>query len=605
MKGLAGRYKLKLHGKFVLAFLSTLFVVFTALMICIQIGVESRLGRYIEDNIFSMQGNIDDSVTSVVDECAYLYARILRGDNVPELNTLAAEDASEAEKSEAFSLLMKSASVNEHYFSDVKAEYDGDVYSMSGDESLDFDLRDAAQTKKNSLVLGDCRKKKITIAIGVKDTGTVFSGTFFFYMDEKAVGNVCNVFEDNTGYSFILRSDGYILSHADTSYIGKSVVYSDLYDLDEVPSYKIQKVDGVKSIVVISGMDSFNSRYGFGCYLVSVLDYDSFYREVTRMNLILCSLAAILFVLAVFVAVGQAKGLAAPIAKLTESIAAGKKTQTDADGKETGSPPRKSGGDEIEELGRKYDEMLDRIFHLMEKEKQDMETQRKLELDALQMQINPHFLYNTLDVIAWMAKIKKQSDIESLVMNLAGFFRLSLHHGDRFICVAEEVELVRHYLEIDKICYPDRVTAEFDVSRSVGGFKTLKLVLQPVIENALKYAFPEGNGYLKISAYEDGSDVVFVVADNGVGFEVSENMLEKKPEDGAGRGFGLYNVNRRVRLEYGEGYGLCISSKPGYGTRVTIRIAKRIGEGGAPKVSLPEAEGEESGGAWKEKKENC
>jgi two-component system sensor histidine kinase YesM len=211
----------------------------------------------------------------------------------------------------------------------------------------------------------------------------------------------------------------------------------------------------------------------------------------------------------------------------------------------------------------------------MQKSREDMEIQRKLELDSLQMQINPHFLYNTLDAIAWMAKIKKEPEIEKLVMNLAKFFRLSLHKGDKYITVKEEVELVKCYLEIDKIRYPGKVEVTTQIESGLEECKTLKLILQPIIENSLKYAFPDRNGNIKIKVYSYENDLCYEITDDGVGFDIPSALLENKKDPKTLSGYGLYNINERIKLEYGENYGLEIFSKIGEGTKIQIRIAKK------------------------------
>ena len=226
--------------------------------------------------------------------------------------------------------------------------------------------------------------------------------------------------------------------------------------------------------------------------------------------------------------------------------------------------------DELFKLEEKYDEMINHIFDLMQKSREDAETQRKLELDTLQMQINPHFLYNTLDAVSWMAKLKKEPEIEKLAVNLAKFFRLSLHKGDKFITVGEELELTAHYLEIDKIRFPDKVKVRFETDESLVNYKVLKLILQPVVENAVKYAFVENKGNLVIRTAYSGADIVF-----GVGFSTEGGIKSSKKKSELA-GFGLKNVDERIKLEYGEGYGLQVFSQPGKGTKVVIRIAKRI-----------------------------
>ncbi len=245
---------------------------------------------------------------------------------------------------------------------------------------------------------------------------------------------------------------------------------------------------------------------------------------------------------------------------------------------ETGTKSKRTAkaGDEIYQLEKNYDEMIRRIFQLMRENREEMETKRKLELDALQMQINPHFLYNTLDTVVWMAKIKKEPEIEHLVVNLARFFRLSLHKGDKFIKVEDEINILKHYLQIERIRFPDKVRVIFDVEEDMADYFVLKLVLQPIAENALKHAFPDQKGNLTIRGYADGNDIIFEVEDDGAGFNVPDDILANKRENQfAEGGYGLYNVNERIKLEYGERYGLTVTSKPGKGTKVVVRLEKK------------------------------
>ena len=183
--------------------------------------------------------------------------------------------------------------------------------------------------------------------------------------------------------------------------------------------------------------------------------------------------------------------------------------------------------DEIYMLEESYDAMIERIYELMEKNIKDMDEKRRLELDSLQQQINPHFLYNTLDAIAWMAKIKKEPEIEKLVMSLAKFFRISLHRGDTIITVGEEIELTQHYLEIQEIRFPNRFDITYDIDPNVKNYKTLKLLLQPVVENAIKYGMQEQSGTIVISVKKIDENIVYSVKDNGEGFDVPKDMLSR------------------------------------------------------------------------------
>jgi len=205
-----------------------------------------------------------------------------------------------------------------------------------------------------------------------------------------------------------------------------------------------------------------------------------------------------------------------------------------------------------------------------------MENKRKLELYALQMQINPHFLYNTLDTIAWLAKLKNEKDIEHLVLSLAKFFRLSLHKGDKFIKVREEIDLVKSFLEIERMRFPELFEVIYEVEDEIKEIETLKLVFQPIVENAIKHGFSDIDyrGKLFIRAYSKDEDIIFEVEDNGLGFDPSEDLFaDDKLLIGLG-GYGLKNVDERIKLEYGRDYGVIVTSEVGKGTKVIIKIKR-------------------------------
>jgi two-component system sensor histidine kinase YesM len=372
------------------------------------------------------------------------------------------------------------------------------------------------------------------------------------------------------GYSFIVRSDGFIVSHLDSKLIGKTIADGFFYP-DKLSELKVTEIESEKKIIVTGEMKKLNLQYNFDCFLVSVLDYDAFYGKMITLERILYVVLLAIFALGVTLAVLRSRRLTLPISSLNESldevIATGQKT------KKIAKP-----GDEIYQLEKNYDEMMDTIFELMEKNRLEMEMQRKYELYALQMQVNPHFLYNTLDAIAWMAKIKKQPEIEKLVLNLANFFRLSLHKGDKYVTINHEVELVKAYLEIYEIRFPDKVKVSFQIEEGIVTEKILKLLLQPIVENSLKHAFPEESGKISVKAYSIDNDLYFEVKDDGVGFDVPEDILAIKNQDEILHGYGLFNVNERIRLEYGEDYGLKVYSKKGAGTKITIKLRKLADE---------------------------
>ncbi len=232
-------------------------------------------------------------------------------------------------------------------------------------------------------------------------------------------------------------------------------------------------------------------------------------------------------------------------------------------------------GNEIAELEESYNNMVKRINKLMAQTKEDAGKQRALELTALQEQINPHFLYNTLDTIAWLSKIKKQPEIEKLVVSLARFFRISLHKGDKYITVSEEIELVKNFVNIQQIRFPEKVDISYNISKNVSKQKMLKILLQPFVENCLKHGFggDSTNHKIVINGFHLGSDIIFEIIDNGVGFDVPDNFISRRRvHDDSLNGYGINNVEERIKLEYGNDYGITVESRPGEGTKVTVRI---------------------------------
>lgn len=554
-----------LSTKFIIWFVGSLILTLAVMIAAFQIVFRISMDNFIRENIYTMQSELDLGVTEVVDESAYLFSRIVKSENAQLLAKTMDEGFDSEERTAAFETLVERAGIDGDYFNNVALILADVSFSLNGTPAyLDDDYSFLRETPNRIMLVGSTGDG---IIVGIYSEYLVsdFTGTFLFCFKEERFSEMCSDTGD-AGYSFIMRSDGLVISHENKFFVGKIIVESSLFKPETAPFYQTVVLDGVKSIVVTTAADSLNVRYGFDSAFISVLDYNYYFGKSELMLWIVFGVSVILFAIAVIFAVVRAGHITNPVKALSTSINAMQAT-------EKRSSVLKE-GDELIQLERNYDEMLDRIFRLMEKNNQEMQLKRKLELDTLQMQINPHFLYNTLDAISWLAKIKKQPEIELLVMNLARFFRLSLHKGDQFITVAEEIELTKHYIEIDKFRFPDRITEHYEVDDSILDCVVMKLVLQPLVENCLKYAFPNGGGNIWIRAYASGDDIIFEVEDDGVGFEVRGDMFTVNPENDGG--YGLANVNERIHLQYGEGYNLTITSEIGKGTKATARIKKSI-----------------------------
>ncbi len=224
--------------------------------------------------------------------------------------------------------------------------------------------------------------------------------------------------------------------------------------------------------------------------------------------------------------------------------------------------------DEVGELKNMIEAMFIQIRNLMRNNTEILEAKHKSEFEVLQAQINPHFIYNTLDSISSIAKIEGQPEIEELVYALSSFFKISLHNGDRYISIEEEIEHVKSYIKIQEIRWPGRFSVEFDVEEEILGCEIIKTILQPFVENAIKYAF-EGKtetGVIKIRAFRDDKFIVFEIEDNGRGFDTSILGSDSY------KGVGIKNTLNRVVYEYGKECGVDFVSKAGEGTVVRIKV---------------------------------
>ena len=233
---------------------------------------------------------------------------------------------------------------------------------------------------------------------------------------------------------------------------------------------------------------------------------------------------------------------------------------------------------EVEHLSRSIQSMVSTLRHLMDDIMEQEAQKRRSELDVLQAQINPHFLYNTLDSVVWMTENGRTQDAVVMLTSLARFFRISLSRGSNVIPIADELEHARHYLTIQKMRYKNKFSAAVTAEDGVESLYTIKLIVQPVLENAIYHgmAYADGDGEITVRAFRDGGDVCIEVTDNGPGMpeEVVRRLLEGGgPNPGAkGSGIGFRNVHQRLRLTFGEPYGLTILSEPDDGTTVRIRL---------------------------------
>lgn len=249
------------------------------------------------------------------------------------------------------------------------------------------------------------------------------------------------------------------------------------------------------------------------------------------------------------------------------------------------------GEDEVKRLSKAFNLMVAKIRQLMSQIIKEQEDKRKSEFKALQAQINPHFLYNTLDSIVWMNENRNYEGVTTMVSALAKFFRVSISKGHEIINVDDEIAHARSYLIIQKIRYKDKFDFTINAQPEILGCKTLKLILQPIIENAIYHGINQlqEKGEIRITASIEDNNIIFRVIDNGYGIkpEILKSILHQESKNEHNSGVGLKNVNERIKLCYGNEYGLEIDSELDVGTTVSIRIPlSDVSDGGKYEIGL-------------------
>lgn len=221
-------------------------------------------------------------------------------------------------------------------------------------------------------------------------------------------------------------------------------------------------------------------------------------------------------------------------------------------------------------------EVMQKLDSILDKKNIIELSTKHAELLALQNQINPHFLYNTLDSIIWMAEGKKNEEVVLMTASLARLLRQSISNEDELVSIGQEIEYARGYLTIQKMRYKDKLEFWIEVEPSILNIRLIKLVLQPVIENAIYHGlkYKESRGLLLVKGFMKNGNAVLQVIDDGVGMdqETLDHIYERHKVDYHSNGVGIYNVQKRLQLYYGNEYGIVYESKPGEGTTATITI---------------------------------
>lgn len=367
----------------------------------------------------------------------------------------------------------------------------------------------------------------------------------------------------NRGYVFVIDRQGRIVYHPQ-----QQLLYSNLKTerLEQVLQDKqggfVVKEGGASRIYSIKDTD-------FGWKIVGVFYENELVDNKKQMQLSFAIAGLLCLGVGVLFSVVISRNLTRPIKKLQEKMLEVEKGNFDIR-----VPVGHSR--EISGLARSFNVMVLKVKELMDQIVVEQEIKRKSELNALQAQINPHFLYNTLDSIIWMAESKKHDEVILMTSALARLFRASLSKGREMIPIATEVEHITNYLKIQQMRYQDKIRFTLDMDRELYPYLTLKVLLQPLVENAIYHGIKnkEGPGTITITGRLQDDRIRFQVMDDGIGMDRSmvETLLISTGSQHSRNSVGIANVHQRIQLYFGAEYGLSYTSEPGAGTNVTVLI---------------------------------
>ncbi|WP_410514881.1 sensor histidine kinase [Paenibacillus sp. BR2-3] len=364
------------------------------------------------------------------------------------------------------------------------------------------------------------------------------------------------------GYAYILDPLGNIVYHPQQQLIYAGLKYENVEPVLEYAyrSY-LDESTGEKRFITVRTVPQ------TGWKIVGVAYYDEIVTTKRDLNQFLAGFLSVVILCVIIVSVFMSALIASPIRKLERTV----KLVGEGD---LNTPIDVSGAYEVEQLSRRFNLMLQRIRQLMDQIIYEQETKRKGELEVLQSQINPHFLYNTLNSVIRLAERGKTDEVVTMIQSLSKFFRISLSKGKNIITIQEELDHIRHYLVIQSFRFKNKFRYEINAQEEVLQVQTIKLILQPIVENALYHGIEmmPDEGLITINAGLSEGNVVITIRDNGLGMseETLNGILTGGSKNGSGSGVGVRNVNERIGLYFGREYGLSFESEMEEGTTVTI-----------------------------------
>lgn len=411
-----------------------------------------------------------------------------------------------------------------------------------------------------------CWVISLSRVVDLTDKGAPVTGVLLVDMDFSGISRMLQRINsnasDNGQYYYLCDSNGEIIYHKKQMQISSGIFRENNVAAAAYRDGVYEEIfEGEHRKLIIKTMSY------TGWKLVGVIPDSTFTRGMFDIRYFIIMIILLMAMMLVVINRVVSVRISSPILKLNDSVRE----------YEAGEKPEIyiGGSQEIRHLGNSIQRSYEQIDRLMQQIVKEQNERRKSELDALQSQINPHFLYNALDSITWMIEGERNDDAVYMISELAKLFRISLSRGQTVICVQDELQHAKSYMNIQKIRYKNAFTVVFDVDPVVYTFCSVKLVLQPLLENAISYGVSgmDELGEIRVTAQKQEERIILCVADNGLGMSEEEAELVLTDSDRIhkrGSGVGLINVNNRIQMLFGKEYGLVVESEPDEGTTVSI-----------------------------------
>lgn len=410
----------------------------------------------------------------------------------------------------------------------------------------------------------------LSMAVDLNENGTASRGVLLVDMNYQDLEQLLESTNQDMSsrYTYLLDGTGEMIYHPYQSQIQANHYQENTGDILKEQDGAHQEVfNGSRRIIYIDTVSY------TGWKLVSVIPASALAIDSRSTRCLVVMILSLTIMIMILINRALANRVSGPLIRLNDAIA-------NMEGvRNIPASVYANGSREVQELGSTLHSYMNQINRLMDDMVEEEEEKRRSELDALQAQINPHFLYNTLDSIVWMIEGGRNQEAVYMITQLASFFRMSLNRGKAMISIGNEIKQAQSYLAIQKIRYKQSFHDYYEIEDGIENDMIVKLVIQPILENAIYHGIKEAeqDGEIRIHGWKEDHDIYIAISDNGYGMTPEEvrSILDEKKRPAVekhGSGVGLINVDKRLRLRFGEGYGLKVESELDEGTTVTIHI---------------------------------